>query len=381
MAKKKKKSSFRGKTRKDVENQQNRSKGSNYLVLPRGVELYKPTPGKTETFDIIPYLVSIDNHPDRDEDYDIALEGEPWYKFPFRVHRDIGGEGITVICPSTFGDKCPICENKKQLLDDGEEWDDVKHLNYSQRALYVVKPIDVKDHEEEFHVFDFSEYNFQTPLNEAIEEDEDNEDFPDLEDGKTLEVKWKKRKIGKNTYAEAVNFDFLKRDYEYEESVLKEVPCLDQLLKVLSYEKLSTLFFDGVDEADDASEEKAPAKRKKKSTMTKKKKEEEPEDDLTWNDLNEMEAAELSDVIDSKKLDIDIDDYNEEDELRQAVIDELGLEKPKKDKSKKTPRKTTTRSKGKCPHGHKFGKDTDEKDACDKCKIWDDCSKEYDKNN
>ncbi len=49
-------------------------------------------------------------HPDRDEEYGIAVPGSLWYKRPYWLHRGVGPENVSIVCPSSIGKKCPICE-------------------------------------------------------------------------------------------------------------------------------------------------------------------------------------------------------------------------------------------------------------------------------
>ena len=64
--------------------------------------------------------------------------------------------------------------------------------------------------------------------------------------------------------------------------------------------------------------------------------EEEEEDELTGEQLNEMDFEELEDIVDDKDLEVDPDDYEEEDieKLRKAIAKELGITLPKKEKAK-----------------------------------------------
>ena len=52
--------------------------------------------------------------------------------------------------------------------------------------------------------------------------------------------------------------------------------------------------------------------------------------------------------------------------VKQKVEDEDEDEKPVK-KGKKAP------AEDECPSGHEFGVDTDKKDECDACDLWDAC--------
>jgi len=66
-----------------------------------------------------------------------------------------------------------------------------------------------------------------------------------------------------------------------------------------------------------------------------------------------------------KKVEVE-EEEEDEDEIEEEE------EKPKKS-VKKAEKETTSSDRPKCPHGHKFGIDTDDKKECDDCKIWGKC--------
>ena len=106
--------------------------------------------------------------------------------------------------------------------------------------------------------------------------------------------------------------------------------------------------------------------------------ESEEDDDIPFEKgdevLSEIDGEEYAGVIkkikgdtatvlfeDGDELEIDLDDLTRPDP--DASEDEPE-EKPKDKKNKK----------GKCPHGHKFGKDTDSfEEDCEDCDVWDEC--------
>lgn len=68
--------------------------------------------------------------------------------------------------------------------------------------------------------------------------------------------------------------------------------------------------------------------------------EESDDDEYTWDDLEEMDFEELQDFCDENELELDLDDFTEEEEdkLRREIAKEVGIEPPKakpKRKSKK----------------------------------------------
>lgn len=64
--------------------------------------------------------------------------------------------------------------------------------------------------------------------------------------------------------------------------------------------------------------------------------EEENEDELTADDLMQMDEEELADLIEEQELDVDPEEFEDDVEgLRQAIADELEIELPKKGKKGK----------------------------------------------
>ena len=202
--------------------------------------MYKEKEGKAY-LDFMPYVVSIDNHPDKDGD--VAAKGTLWYRMPFKVHRNIGSANDTVICPTTFGKKCPICEQGAKLLSQGEK-EAADGLRPSSRSLYVVIPLKDKTHKEEPHIWDVSDYLFQKLLNEELGDNEDYAAFPGLEDGLTLRIRFEEKTFEKNKNAQASRIDFLDREHTYDESILDDIPELEKILMLLSYKELENKFYD-----------------------------------------------------------------------------------------------------------------------------------------
>ena len=366
---KKKTSAFRGKVNRNAEKQETKASSYGYLNLPKGVKMFKPDGGKTYLFDILPYIVTDEHHMDRDDEDQIAVVDGQWYRKPFQTHKSVGPEEETIICPGTFGLPCPICKYAKQMQKDGAEWEDILPFKAKDRSLYIVLPIDAKEFEEEYHVLDMSFHLFQKQLNEELLTDEENEIFPDLEEGKSLKVRFSEEKFGKNTFPKTSRIDFKERDSTYEEDVLEEVPNLDDLLTVLSYDQIETMFVsmeeaDASDEAvedvedDDEPEQDSKSRRKPKTTKkAEKEDEDEPEEKSTRKSRT------------SKKEEEKEDEPADEDEPDK----ELDEKKTRKPKGKPTSKKKEEDEED-CPEGFTFGKDADDHKECDSCELWDKCS-------
>lgn len=320
----KKRSRFAGKVRRNAEKTKQSGAQYGYLNLPQGVSVFQPEPKDKVWIDIMPYEVTDPRHPDRDDEYEIAVPGSLWWKRPFKIHRNIGVENEAVVCLTSIGKPCPICTYRAEQIKKGADKDETDVLKTSVRNLYVVIPKRSKKYEEEPHIWDISQYLFQNLLTEELEEDEAYEVFPDLEEGLTLRVRFEPRTIGTSKpFPEASRIDFLERKEQYDESILEEIPNLDKVLNILTYKQLEAKFFEFEEEEE----------------------EEEEENEVT------------PDLVEEK-----------EEKKKRAS------RKPAKAKRQRKVKKEEKEEKGnKCPFGHEFGEDAEEYDDCDDCELWDEC--------
>ena len=407
----KKKSRFLGKVNTDAQRQKTAGSSYGYLIIPKGITVFSPEPGSKVKMDILPYEVTNPKHPDRNDELEIAVPGELWYKRPFKIHRNVGVEKDTVICLSSFGKKCPICEYRAKRMKEGAEKEELDSMKASLRNLYCVVPIGHKKYEEKPHVWDVSQYLFQNLLNDELEENEDYGAFPDLEVGYTLRIRFDSSSIGGgNAFAEASRIDFDDRDEVYEDDILDEVPDLDAMLTELSYKEMDLKFLEMEEEADEEEadeDDEKPKRRKKKveeeekPTRRKKKKEEEEEEEP-----EEEEEEESVKTTRRKKKPVkeeepeeeeeEPEEEEEEEEEEEAPVKTTRKRRVKKEEKepeelqdqddaefvdKSVKRKIAGKSakgktKDKCPHGHKFGVDVNEYDECEVCEMWDECMEE-----
>ena len=387
MATSKKSSSFRGKVGEDARRQKRDESSFGYLQLPKDVKVFQPELDSRVKLDFIPYKITDQKHLDRNSEQNIAMPGTLWYKHPYFMHRGIGaGDGNSVVCLQTIGKKCPICEHRAKLVKDGADKADIDALKSSKRNLYAVVPLDSKKFNPVIHIMDISQYLFQKLLNKELEEDSNNEIFPDIEEGMTLKVRFDSTVIGDSKpFPTASRIDFLERDATYTEDILDKVPNLDEILKILPYKELEDLFLEVSDEDDggklkeDAEPEKEEVKEIKRVPKTTKS-EEETKVALTLEDINVMSERRLTKVIEEEGLKTDPSEFEDNVEgLKTAIAEELGISVPAKAPARSVKR-TTGPAKDpneRCPHGHIFAKDFEGFDECPDCVLWDDC---YDAN-
>ena len=428
-----KKSNFRGKVANDAQRQQKAATSYGHLLLPKDVKVFNPKPGSKVLLDFLPYEVTDVKHPDRNPEQDVAMPGSLWYKRPYKLHRNVGADNDSAVCPTSIKKPCPICEHRSVRSKAGADKEELKAMNASQRNLYVVVPLGEKDYDEKPYIMDISQFLFQDLLNEELQENEDNEVFPDLEEGKSLKIRFDSTTIaGSKAFATADRIDFIERESQYKESIMTKVPNLDEVLKIYSYEELSAKWFEMENEPDggklrDVDDDNIETDRVKKTVNSDKEparstrrpaKEEKTTKDLpTWTELQRIDRANLATLVDEYELKLNVDNFEDSDagdvDLRKAIAEELDIEIPKrstrpvkepepekeekhtptrgsvssstrntsKDETDVVDKRSTAKgnrvpdgdSKEKCPYGHVFGKDTERFDNCDNCKLFDDC--------
>ena len=234
-------------------------------------------------------------HPDRDDKNGIATPGEWWYKLPFRIHKDVGVRNEKVVCPASFGKPCPICDYRAKLKKEDGDDDEIKALNTSERDMYAIKPKASKKLKDQIYLYDASDFKFQEVFRSQLKRDERWETFPHPEEGCSLKVVYDEATFNGNKYAEPTRFDFVDRKKPLDDSLLDEVPNLEDCLNILSYDELKAKFFDA--EVDDDEDEK-PRKKGAKEEPAKKTRKPEPVEEEDEEDEEEDEDEEsLTDAI------------------------------------------------------------------------------------
>ena len=312
--------------------------GKNWLTFKDKVKFYEPKEG-VNRINIIPYEIKTKNHPRVKAGK--AKIGDYDYNLDVYVHKNVGPGGVTFVCPKkNYGKACPVCEEAFKFYE-ADKKDEGKALLPQRRVVYNVEPI-VKGESQGLQIWDVSHFLFEKELIEeahACVDGADIVEFADPEEGKVIKFRGSETTFGKNKYLEFKNFNFEDREEELDD-ILDDAVSLDEALTVLSAEEIEKIFYGAPD--DEAEEDEAPAKGKKSDDddddrpRNKRKEESEPEEDERPRNKNKKD-----------------DPFNDDD---------VPIDKPvEKDK------------KNKCPHGYRYGKDTDEYKECKKCPLWDDC--------
>jgi len=348
---------FRGKIGRNAQRQKREGKSFGHLILPKDANIFKEevTSGKNRIeLDILPYLVTQPNHPDKEEG---AKEGEYWYRRPYWVHYGVGAENKSMVCPKTIGKPCPICEyRQKQFKDPDIKKEDVIGKPQSKN-IYAVVVLNQKDYDrKKIHIWDIAQGNFQSILIDDLEERPELEIFPNLEDGLTLSIRFNEEVYNRNKFAQAGRIDYIERDYSYPESILDDVPKLDEILKVSSYKEIEAMFLeleeDDVEdnEREEPEEEKnAPVPRQRKTVSRVSKEEPEPED--------------------------------EPEEPEDKPAPSLSRSKSSPSRRRREEPSTKPLKEEDCPNEHTFGKDWDDFEDCEGCELFETCGEKYEQLN
>lgn len=221
------------------------------LSIPEGVDLFQPKGGKAYRIDLVPYKVGEGNK--------YADPGEWYYERTFWVHR-IGPNNSAYVCPAkTFDQPCPVCEYRAKLLRDPDA--DQKAVDAKwrdkERQLFLVRDRD--DESKGVQLWEFSHFCFGALLDKLIKDAEEDEDyvrnFDDPEGGACLKVSFNDEKVSGYSFAKAYSIQFKPRSSGLPDELLDHGICLDDLVKVESYDKLKEIMF----QAETGDEEKSTA--------------------------------------------------------------------------------------------------------------------------
>jgi hypothetical protein len=408
-----KKTNFKRGVTANVQKQRSEQNNFGYLKLEKGMQMLQVEQEGVLELDVLPYIVSIPNHPDKDGE--IAAQNTMWYRMPFKVHKNIGSGNDAIICPTTFGQKCPICDYKKKRAAEGADKDELKAYNPSKRSLYAVIPLaqgkkgKMKEinPDRDIYIWDVSDFLFQDMLNNEIDENDDFAVFPDLEEGLTLCIRFEEDSFAGKKFYKANRIDFDAREEGYDESILDEVPVLEKLIAVKSYKEIEAIFLELDEDANETTEtidagaddEPAPRRRKpapaappveEKPRRRGTRLEPEPEDD--GNDDIDDDVVENACVacggtgMNSKGrrcpicngTGIQPEPVDEEDKTpdNYRPARAASATPPVTPPRRQQPPAAAPTTKNKCPFGFRFGIDIDKKKECDECKAWNACSDE-----
>ncbi len=390
-------------------NARNSGSGRRLFNLPKGVKEWTPDKAGSVLIDVVPYKTSAKHHPDGVE------AGTMWYKLPFQVHRNVGVKNDVVVCPGSMGKRCPICEKRQTLKNKDPDSEAIVTLNTQDWVAFNILDPDDKD---SIAIFAMSKGKFAEALRQELDQGEDDVQlfFDVTKDGRTLKVRFSDASYEGRKYLEATRIDFRERDEMEEDEILSKTCCLEDILYILPYDRLRALFLQLDDEADDDGDKKESADDDDDDSKSKDDDKDDEDDDKDEEDDDKDEEdddkdeeddeddeppfekgdhvkfkkgkKEIDGVIksidgdeavvksdDGEKYTVDLDDLQSADDDDNEEDDDS---KSKDDDNKEDKKKKKVKP-GECPHGHKFGKDTDSFPECNDCEAWEGCDDKKEK--
>lgn len=266
-----------------------------FLKLPPGVQIYKLKVGKAK-LDIIPYVAGKRN-PDADE-------GMLYWKVQFWVHRNVGPNRDTVVCPAKTLDKpCPVCEEYARQMRTNPDDDEYKQIQEMKpREWELIQVRDRNNKEAGIQILPLSFHRFSDKIVEQAamgEEEQHWDNFWHPKGGKAILVNWGNDSTGERggSYIRAKGVNFLERP-DLPDALIEKGHCLDECLLVYKYDKLKEMFGEGGgeeeeeeegEEGEEGEESEAPPKKKKKKPAAE---EEEGEEESSEEEGEESESEE-----------------------------------------------------------------------------------------
>lgn len=315
MARKRKRSSARDR----AEKRDSERSGSSYLKLPSGVSFFEVDDEGPYTLDFLCFVTKAGNP--------YAEEGQDHFERTFYIHKGVGPNNSWVICPKKTAKKaCPVCEDVSRLRSETDDDDEegqkaIKMMLPKERQLFVLR--DTKsDNPDNILVWDFSFHMFGKQLEAAVKDEEEEaeaEFFACAEGGSTLRVGFDEKSFNKAKYYETRSVRFKKRA-DLPENIADDMPCLDDLLVIQSYDQLKSLYMQELgDDDDEKKEDKKEEKPKRGRGRNRKKEEKEPEpekDDDGWGDEEETkkDSPEKAPPEEEKKEESEADSSEKDDE-------------------------------------------------------------------
>ena len=212
------------------------------VTLPDGFTFFRfPTDRNFVKIDILPFVAHTEN-------------GEqPLTRYNYYIHRNIGVDGGSVICPQKQkGLRCPVCEYLHGLswTDPGDKELRRKYRE-QKRQLYCVRwvdgPADVRD---KVLVLDISEYGFGRILEDKINKRDVTDPaeaswdkYADFEEGLTLKLNLAEQSFGgSQTYTAVSSVEFKPRTQQYTDDWYDRTTDLTKCINMMDYESIKERF-------------------------------------------------------------------------------------------------------------------------------------------
>lgn len=265
--------------------------------------------------------------------------GAKHYGYDLFVHYGVGADRQTYLCLNKMkGEKCPICEERQRLADDGDE-DGAKELEPKKRVLVYM--IDRDKEKEGLQAWpmpwtvdrDICAISVDRRTGGAVPIDHPEEGY---------DIMFEKK-------GEKARTEYLGIRLDRRESELGDMKWLDEAmdnplpdqLVFYEYDHIAKAFGGGGKHRDsrrdddrgddrgrdrgrDRDEDRGSRGRDRDDDRGSRGRSKEPE--YTWESVHKLEGRALDDLISAERLKLDPGEFKSDEELADAICEELGLE-------------------------------------------------------
>lgn len=218
---------------KKRQNEKNTNRRTYAYNIPTNVPIYKAKEGMN-LIDIIPYRITNKDNPAIRQGFEI---GEPDYCQIIHSHRDVGPNKNGYLCEQRmFGKLCPICEAQKDFWEMNDK-ENAKKLYPKEHGVYNI--IDLLEPEKGVQVWMVSTFWVEEELSKlAAMKSKAGEPiiYGDHEVGWSIEFYGMEETFGGKKFYQPKNFNFVKREKQYDDSILDKTYPLDQWYNRVPYE-------------------------------------------------------------------------------------------------------------------------------------------------
>lgn len=302
-------------------------------------------------------------------------EGNDHYGLDIYVHYNVGPDSAAYLCLNKMLDEpCPICEERNRAEAEGDK-DYAKKLRPTKRVLFYL--VD-RDKEAEGIKAWASPWTIDKDIMIQSTDSRTQEFYAVDDPDEGYDITIKREGTGERT---EYTVRMARRESELDLTdamldIMEDTP-IPEILQYFPYDRIAQVFggqsAPAATTKDDDDDDK-PARSSRRS------REPEPEIDDTWEDVQETEGEKLDDLVEKYKLELDPGEFGSDQELADAICEELGLRKteekepePEKKEEKEPVRRRTSR------RSAKEDKDDDDDDKDDKKDDDDDDDKKSDK--
>lgn len=250
--------------------------GPSELKLPQGFPIFKFKKGGMHRLSIIPYEVGKGNP--------YADEGFIHYERSYWAHQ-CGLERKRHMClRKTFGKPCPVCEYVFALPDrftkGSADYQLYRSLKEGHRQIFYIE--DMNERDKGIQIFP-TYYYFglgEAIMNKVNANREKYGCFYCLQGGFILGVSVSQESFQGRPTFKVKNVEMEERREDLPESILDKVPCLDNMLIELPYDKLKQILLEGRAKPDEKQPESPAREASTRESLTR----EAPREDSGWMD-------------------------------------------------------------------------------------------------